>query len=694
MNGITPLGGVPARLARALWFLLALAALGAGGAWAQDDPPGRVGRLADMQGQVWWFDPQDGQWSEAERNRPLTGGDRVSTAPQAHAELRVGSTVLRLGGATELEVLALDDQRMSFQLHSGSLALRVRSREVAEEIELVTDEARLRPLRSGHYRLDRIDDTSHAGSWRGSLRIDDADGFVVDTGQRVELWREGSSRELRHAWGSLPDDAFGEWALRSDQRDERSAATRHVSPEMTGAEDLDRYGRWDRHPEYGALWFPLEVHAGWVPYRDGRWVWARPWGWTWVDAAPWGFAPFHYGRWVNWRGRWGWWPGDYVVRPVFAPALVAWVGGAHWGVSINIGGPAIGWVPLAPREVFVPWYRTTPIYVDRINRHPPRPGRKPVPQVPTGPVMYGNQGVPGAVTVVPRDVLVHRQPVSRAVVDPRGAGTPGQPLVAVVPPPAPAPRADGRGPAQRPPLSPRADRHDPRESRERVGPPPLGGRVEPMPAERRDTAPAPDRRRDRPQPADPSPRRDPVGPLRPPLAGTTVPQPAAATVAPTAPTAPAAPAAPLAPAAPAAAALPAAPTTAGPAVPARAEPRESREPRERVGPPPSGGYAAPRPEERRDPGSVNDRRRERPPPANASPRREITPAPVAPAVRGAVAPVAPAAAVPASPPPRASPPPPRPAPAPAEAEARRDRDRDDDRQRSPDSRRGPRDNPR
>ncbi|MDP1650709.1 MAG: hypothetical protein Q8M01_21260, partial [Rubrivivax sp.] len=425
MNGITPLSMVAAWLARAAWLLIAVAALGAGSAWAQDDPPGRVGRLAAIQGQVWWFDHEDGQWSEAERNRPLTGGDRLSTAADASAELRVGSTVLRLGGATELEVLALDDQRMSFQLHSGSLALRVRSREVAQEIELVTDEARLRPLRSGLYRLDRIDDTSHAGSWRGSLRVDDADGFIVDTGQRVELWREGRSRELRHAWGSLPYDAFAEWAVREDRRDERSAATRHVSPEMTGAEDLDRYGRWDRHPEYGMVWFPLEVRAGWAPYRYGNWAWVRPWGWTWVDEAPWGFAPFHYGRWVNWRGRWGWWPGEYVVRPVFAPALVAWVGGAHWGLSINIGGPAIGWVPLAPREVFVPWYRTTPVYVDRINRRPPQPGRRPVPQVPTGPVMYGNQGVPGAVTVVPRDVLVQRQPVSRAVVDPRGAGSPG-----------------------------------------------------------------------------------------------------------------------------------------------------------------------------------------------------------------------------------------------------------------------------
>ena len=115
------------------------------------------------------------------------------------------------------------------------------------------------------------------------------------------------------------------------------------------------------------------------------WVWVRPWGWTWVDEAPWGFAPFHYGRWVHWGGRWGWWPGAYVARPVFAPALVAWVGSSNWGVSVNVGGPAIGWVPLAPREVYVPWYRTTPRYVDRVNRHPPPPGHRPGPDRPDRP---------------------------------------------------------------------------------------------------------------------------------------------------------------------------------------------------------------------------------------------------------------------------------------------------------------------
>ena len=395
---------------------LSFLTLAASGAWAQGDPPGRVGRLAELQGGVSWFDHEEGVWSEAERNRPLTGGDRLSTGPKGRAELRVGSTVLRLSANTELEVLRLDDERMSFQLHTGALAVRVRSRDVAEELEVLTPEVRFRPERAGHYRFDRVDDTTQAGVWRGTLRVDDAAGFILETGQRAEFWREGrQARALRFSWSKLPTDAFAEWASRDDQRDERSASSRYVSPEMTGAEDLDRHGRWEQHQEYGAVWFPLEVRAGWAPYQQGRWVWVRPWGWTWVDEAPWGFAPFHYGRWVSYRGRWGWCPGDYVARPVYAPALVAWVGGPHLGISINIGGPTVGWVPLAPRERYVPHYRHTPVYIDRVNPHIRGPGY--VPQVPTGPVMYTNQGVPGAVTVVPRDVLVNRQPVSRGVID-------------------------------------------------------------------------------------------------------------------------------------------------------------------------------------------------------------------------------------------------------------------------------------
>ena len=193
---------------------------------------------------------------------------------------------------------------------------------------------------------------------------------------------------------------------------------------MTGAEDLDRHGEWSQHPDYGTVWTPYRVEPGWAPYRYGQWTYVSPWGWTWVDNAPWGFAPFHYGRWVSWRGRWVWAPGQYVARPVYAPALVAWIGGPHVSIGINIGGgPSVGWIPLAPRDVYVPSYHVTNVYVTRVNQPYRRWHPKPNQPVRTGPIMYTNQGVPGGVTVVSQNVLRERQPISSAVVAPVDART-------------------------------------------------------------------------------------------------------------------------------------------------------------------------------------------------------------------------------------------------------------------------------
>jgi hypothetical protein len=118
-----------------------------------------------------------------------------------------------------------------------------------------------------------------------------------------------------------------------------------------------------------------------------------------VDDAPWGFAPFHYGRWVSWGGRWCWAPGPYVHRPVYAPALVGWVGGGSVSVGISIGGrpapPRYGWYPLAPREVYMPAYRHSPRYVNRIND--PRDVRDPV----TVQRPHRYREVPTAISVLP-----------------------------------------------------------------------------------------------------------------------------------------------------------------------------------------------------------------------------------------------------------------------------------------------------
>ena len=399
--------------------LATLALLASGAAWA--DPPGRVGRIAETVGTLWMFDAEQGEWSAARRNRPLTTGDRLSAERDARAELQIGSATVRLDGGTELEVTELNDDRVSLQLHRGALVLRLRNNESAREFGITTREGHFEPTRAGQYRVDQSDDGSFGGVIAGSLRFEARDSALeISAGQRAEFWNE---RGVTHySWSALPSDRFGDWVAQQDRQDDRDARRRpYVSPEMTGAEDLDRYGDWDRHPEYGALWLPRRVEPGWAPYRYGHWAYVRPWGYTWVDDAPWGFAPFHYGRWVWWGGRWAWAPGQYVARPVYAPALVAWVGGPNVSIGINIGGgPAVGWVPLSPREIYRPTYNVTNIYVTNVNSpyrrwHPPI---EPNPPVRTGPIMYTNQGVPGGVTVVSQNVLRERQPITSAVIAP------------------------------------------------------------------------------------------------------------------------------------------------------------------------------------------------------------------------------------------------------------------------------------
>jgi hypothetical protein len=269
----------------------------------------------------------------------------------------------------------------------------------------------------------------------------------------------------------MPSDRLTAWALAADEAPVPSTAYGYVSPEMTGVEDLDRYGSWDEHPEYGAVWMPRQVAPGWEPFRDGRWVWMRPWGYTWVDAAPWGFAPFHYGRWLSWRSRWVWWPGPRQVRPMFAPALVAWVGGPQVGVTVTIGNrppPPRAWLPLAPYQPYVPIYRPPP--VRHVYPPAPRPphGRPYVPppqQVPTGPISHGRDGTPSGVTRVPSNVLAPRPAVGAVDVTPPAAGPRPAPQLAAPPAARPVPvtpaAPEVRTPTQVMPAPRRAEQPEP-----------------------------------------------------------------------------------------------------------------------------------------------------------------------------------------------------------------------------------------
>ncbi|HET9645354.1 MAG TPA: DUF6600 domain-containing protein [Burkholderiaceae bacterium] len=394
----------------------------AAAAWA--DPPGRVGRIADLQGTVWIYDAEQGEWIGAQRNRPLTSGDRLAAEGDARAELHIGSITVRMGVGADLQFLQLDDQSVRLHLENGGIAARLRTPGTAGEFVVETAEGRFTPAGAGHFRIDRDRDeeVSAATSWEGAMRFESNDSeLAIPQGQRAEFWKEAGV--THYDWASSPQDALADWAISSDRQESQTmSATRYVSPEMTGWEDLDRYGQWDQHAEYGSVWIPAQVAPGWAPYRYGQWAWMSPWGWTWVDDAPWGFAPFHYGRWFWWRERWCWTPGSYVTRPAYAPALVGWVGGPQISVGVTIGSrphaPLVGWVPLGPREVYHPPYSISPGHWRAINPHAPwqtRPRQEPA--------MFVNRGMPGGVTVVPVDVIRQRRPIGRAVVpfDPRDA---------------------------------------------------------------------------------------------------------------------------------------------------------------------------------------------------------------------------------------------------------------------------------
>ena len=333
----------------------------------QQDPPGRAARLQYMSGQVSIQPHGTDDWVGGALNRPLTNNDNVWTDKESRAELNVGSGVLRMSSETSLTLTNVSDNAVQVELHQGSLNVHVRHLFDGEIYEIDTPNMAFTVQKNGEYRFD-VDpngDASMVTVWKG-------EGDATGNGPSVrvkahEKVRFTNGTSMAHEASAAPAlDGFDDWCKVRDQREDHSISAQYVAPGVIGSEDLDAYGTWRDVPPYGAVWVPSGVAAGWSPYSLGHWVWISPWGWTWVDDEPWGFAPYHYGRWVSFGGYWGWAPGPYYYRPFYAPALVTWFGGSHWGVGFGFGG-GIGWCPLGWGEPFFPWYHTSFGYYNRIN---------------------------------------------------------------------------------------------------------------------------------------------------------------------------------------------------------------------------------------------------------------------------------------------------------------------------------------
>jgi len=394
------------------------------------DPPSRVARLNYSQGNISFRPAGEDDWVTGVPNRPMVTGDDLWADEDSRAEVHVGSAAIRLGAKTGITFLTLDDHTTQIRLAQGSLILNVRHVDDDDTYEIDTPNIAFTLLQLGVYRLDVNQDGTQTVTtvWHGRGRVTGG-GFSYTVVANQSATFTGDEQHLDYNLEQLPaqDDLDG-WAFDRDAREDQADSANYVSREMTGYEDLDEYGSWSYVAGYGPCWRPRVVVAGWAPYRFGHWVWVGPWGWTWVGDEPWGFAPFHYGRWANVNGGWFWVPGPVVVRPVWAPALVAFVGGgAGFRFSAGVG---VGWFPLAPGEVYVPGYRVSRRYVTNVNITNTSVNVTRVTNVyntvivnrtTVNNITYVNQRVNNGVTVVSHDTFVNARPVAGNImrVEPR-----------------------------------------------------------------------------------------------------------------------------------------------------------------------------------------------------------------------------------------------------------------------------------
>lgn len=437
-----------------------------------DDPPARAARLSYSSGTVSFEPAGTEDWVDAVVNRPMTTGDKLWADQDGRVEVRVGSFALRLGAQTGFSFLNLDDNIVQVRLTEGSLNVRVRRLDDNQTLEIDTPNLAFNVLRPGSYRIDVNENGDTT-----IVTVRDGQGEVTGGGSAYPVHAgdsatfTGTDQLNVDVEGYGDDDDFDRWTLDRDRRWDHSTSGRYVSDDVEGYEDLDENGAWREIPEYGAVWFPQTTVVGWAPYRYGHWVWISPWGWTWVDDAPWGFAPFHYGRWVVAGGVWGWVPSPprpavvtvAYVRPVYAPALVAWVGGPRFGVGVAVGGVAAGvaWFPLGPRDVFTPSYHVSERYVERVNvSNTVIVNRTQVTNVyntvyvnktvNVTNITYQNRGANNAVTATSQASFTSAQPVGRNMVKVDAREVASAPVAAMTPAVAPQQRSfTGAGAAAR-----------------------------------------------------------------------------------------------------------------------------------------------------------------------------------------------------------------------------------------------------
>src|SRR5437867_1951890 len=310
-------------------------------------------RVSYSNGEVSFWRPGAQDWTPATLNTPLAPGDVLYAGRGGNVEIQVGP--LAFVRATNGTQIGLDNQEPGFvqlRVTGGEAAVDVRQLPPGSTIEVDTPNAAFTIDRAGYYRAVVAQYSATCTTPRGgSATRTPAGGAAAPIGADQQVVSTGTDSP-QVAIGAAPQlTAWDTWNYQRTDYLLQPANTQYVSASMYGTETLAQHGTWRTVESYGPVWVPASVPPGWVPYSTGRWIWDPRFGWTWLDDAPWGWAPYHHGRWVFAGSYWAWAPGPIVVRPVYAPALVVFLGG-----GVRVGVRPLCWAPLAWGEPIIPWW--------------------------------------------------------------------------------------------------------------------------------------------------------------------------------------------------------------------------------------------------------------------------------------------------------------------------------------------------
>ncbi len=259
----------------------------------------------------------------AARNTPVFPGDAIRTRGDERAEIELadGSRV-RIDRDSSLLFQSLPDPRGKYKdnvvlvLRGG--AIQISGRPSSEgDFRVDTESASVYLLGEAGIRVEAMPNRdTRVTSRRGVAEVVGQGGSVLVRGGMRTSVSPGATPETPRATSAFEGDAFDRWVALREDAERAPVAPRSGDGDggVSAAElpeevqpyyrELSSYGTWSNDADYGVVWSPYGVASDWHPYWDGGWTYG-PYGYFWVSNEPWGWCPYHYGRWA-WIGARGW----------------------------------------------------------------------------------------------------------------------------------------------------------------------------------------------------------------------------------------------------------------------------------------------------------------------------------------------------------------------------------------------------